>query len=293
MGEPLAAQIAPGSLVTLDPLGALALLPLHAMAMAPAAEGGGQDRSAGLVFRYAPNARVLARAQAQASALAGAPVRVLTVAVPDAPGEAVIEHARAESAAVVARWAGRTEHPEPGSRRAVLQAMDRCGIWHFACHGVHLPGRPLDSRLVLADGPLTLRTIFARPQAAGRLAVLSACRTATPDERLLDEVVSFPSALLQAGVAGVVSAQSDVDDRGATLLVLRFFDELAGGVAPARALARAQGWLAGATNAQIRAELGDVHGYPGGYSAAQRAFWDYERSFSDPHHWAMFSYCGA
>ena len=87
--------------------------------------------------------------------------------------------------------------------------------------------------------------------------------------------------------------QSDVDDRGATLLVLRFFDELARGVAPARALVQAQQWLAGATNAQIRAELGDVYGYPAGYSAAQRAFWDYERDFSDPHHWATFSYCGA
>ncbi len=237
VGEPLAAQIAPGSLVTLIPLGALALLPLHAMAMAPAAEGGWHDRSAGLVFRYAPNARVLARAQAQASALAGDPVRVLTVAVPDAPGEAVIAHARDESAAIAARWPGRTVHLDPGSRPAVLEAMDRCGIWHFACHGVHLPGRPLDSRLVLADGPLTLRTIFARPQAAGRLAVLSACRTATPDERLLDEVVGFPSALLQAGVGRCRIRRTPTSTIvGAPLLVLRFFDELARGVAPVRAL---------------------------------------------------------
>lgn len=75
------------------------------------------------------------------------------------------------------------------------------GIWHFACHGIHDPGDPLESSLVLCDGRLRLRTIFARPASSRRLAVLSACRIATAGEALLDEVVSLPSALLQAGVA--------------------------------------------------------------------------------------------
>ena len=149
----------------------------------------------------------------------------------------------------------RTERPSPPSRAAVLRAMDTCGIWHFACHGVHRRTDPLESSLVLSDGRLTLRAIFARPAGPRRLAVLSACRTAAPDSGLLDEVVSFPSALLQSGVAGVVCAQSDIVDRAAMLLVLRFFAELEQDDAPPRALARAQAWLRTATNGQIHAGL--------------------------------------
>lgn len=291
--EPVAACLPAGSLVTLIPLGALSLLPLHVAGAAPDDDGVWHDRGSQLVFRYAPNARVLGRAQVRARRLAGRPLRVLTVGVPNAPGEAPLPCADDESAGVFERFREHgAERPAPASRARVLPAMDRCGIWHFACHGVHRPTNPLDSALVLGDGRLTLRSIFARPEATSRLAVLSACRTATPDARLLDEVVSFPSALLQAGVAGVVCAQSDIVDRGAMLLVLRFFDELKRTVPP-RALARAQAWLRSATNEQLHDALGDAYPLPGGLSPAQLAFWMRQREFADPDCWAPLSYCGA
>jgi len=171
--------------------------------------------------------------------------------------------------------------------------MDLCGIWHFACHGVHRRVDPLESSLLLSDGRLTLRTIFARPPGVRRLAVLSACRTAAPDRGLLDEVVSFPSALLQSGFAGVVCAQSDIVDLAAMLLVLRFLAELEHDDAPPRALARAQAWLRTATNGEIHADLPDAYSSPPGCSPAQFASWSAQRDFTDPICWAPLSYSGA
>ena len=291
--RPVAACLPARSLVTLIPLGALSLLPLHVASTVPDDDGIWHDRSDGLVFRYAPNARVLRRAQSRAGRLAGKPLRVLTVGVATAPGELPLACADDESAGVFERFREQgAERPTPASRDMVLAAMDRCGIWHFACHGVHHPTNPLDSALVLGDERLTLRSIFARSEASSRLAVLAACRTATPDARLLDEVVSFPSALLQAGVAGVVCAQSDIPDRAAMLLVLRFFDELEHATPP-RALARAQAWLRAATNARLHDALGDAHPLPTGLPPAQFALWMRQREFVDPVYWAPLSYCGA
>jgi len=205
---PVVARLAPGSLVTVVPLGRLSLLPLHAACMAPDDDGVWRDRSRGVVLRYAPNARVLRRAQSHARSLEGRPLRVLTVDAGDVPGESHLPFAELESAGVVARFgASRTERPAPATRAAVLDAMERCGIWHFACHGTYRPDDPLESSLALSDGRLKLRTLFAAPASDRRLAILSACQTAAVDEALLDEVVSFPSALLQAGVAGVISTQ--------------------------------------------------------------------------------------
>ena len=258
--QPVADHLAPGSLVTLITLGPLSLLPLHVAGLAPDSDGVWRDRTPGLVFRYAPNARVLGRVQAQARASEGRPLRVLTAGVPVAAGVARLRYAAEESAGVLARFGtSRTDHPLPATRAAVLRAMDTCGIWHFACHGIHWRTDPLESSLVLSDGRITLRAIFARPATVCRLVVLSACRTAAADEGLLDEVVSFPSALLESGVAGVVCAQSEIVDRAAMLLVLRFFAELAHDGSPPRALARAQAWLRGATNAEIHAALPQAH----------------------------------
>jgi CHAT domain-containing protein len=135
--------------------------------------------------------------------------------------------------------------------------------------------------------------IFAEPQGRRRLAVLSACHAGMPGVALPDEVISFPSAMLQAGVAGVVSSQVGVGDASATLLVLRFLHRVEEGVAPARALAEAQGWLRSATNEQIHDALPAVHPVPAGRSGRLLAHWQAQRPYTEPYAWATFSYSGA
>jgi CHAT domain-containing protein len=56
------------------------------------------------------------------------------------------------------------------------------------------------------DEILTLRDLFDLKLPGIRLAILSVCETGLPGTQLPDEVVSLPTGLLQAGVAGVVAS---------------------------------------------------------------------------------------
>ena len=294
--QPIRQRLEPGALVTVIAAGALGMLPLQFAGPAPEhLNDPWQQPADGLVIRFAPNARVLLQAQATALELAGSDARLLTVAAPRVPGMPTLRFAEPERDGVRARFgADRTECLDPPTVDAILAALDRCTIWHFACHGKHDPDEPLDGRLLLHDGdPLTLRAIFARRSGRARLAVLSACQTAISDRTLLDEVISFPSALLQAGVAGIISAHARVPDQATMLLVLRFFDLLDLEIPPARALLQAQTWLASATNEAIRDAIGDAYRMPAAQSADELEAWKRARPFARPHNWSTFSYSGA
>jgi CHAT domain-containing protein len=112
------------------------------------------------------------------------------------------------------------------------------------------------------------------------------------DGALLDEVIGFPSALLQNGIGGVVSSQSVVDDDAAMLLVLRFFARLRSGVLPARALAEAQAWLRCATNDEIHHAFPKAYPVPAHRAGDALASWSERQRFTDPHNWAAFIYSG-
>lgn len=291
---PLVEQLPTGSLVTLIPAGPLAELPLHMAGVARDDDGVWRDRTGAIVFRYAPNARVLLRAQAAARQVAAGGLSVLTAGVPEVSGYRRLRQAGTESENVAAAFApARAQRPDPATVAAVTRHLDDCAVWHFACHGMHDPASPLDSRLELADGPLTLRAMFARPRLTRRLAVLSACQTSTIDGRLPDEVVGFPSAMLQAGVAGVVACQADVDDHAAMLLVLAFFARFrSSGAVPARALADAQAWLRSATNEDIEEAFPELHTPPAD-ELGNLPRWRGHRPFAEPDSWAVFTYTGA
>lgn len=260
--KPLEAVLAPPALVTLVPVGAFGLLPVHAAGMERMADGCWRDRTGGLVFRYAPSARLLARARllAQDSATLGG--SVVTVAA-------------------------------SGSVAHVLSALDDAAIWHVACPAEHDPYDPLASSLQLADGRLSLRAVLAPERPAPRLAVLSACRTAIGPDMDVNEIFSLASALLQAGAAGVVSSQTAFDGPGGSLLVLGFLQRFLDGEEPALALAGARDWLSAAMNRELAETFGPLYELPDYLPASERRVWERRRAFADPRHWAAFSYCGA
>ena len=293
--EPVTAGFAPTTLVTVVAVGALGLLPIHAAGMVRTRDGTWVDRGPRLVFRYAPNARVLLRALATARSFAEEDAAMLTVGVANAPGAPPLPCATMESEAVAALFGagGPVRRTASGTVAEVTEQLHTAAIWHLACHGEHDPVDPLQSSLRLADGPLTLQALFARMPDRKRLAVLSACGVALAHETLLDEVVGFPSALLQAGVAGVVCSRTAISDHGAMLLSLRFFANYLQGWHPARALAEAQAWLAAASNRQINEAFPAVHAPPAYLLDAARSRWKDECSFTEPCHWAAFSYTGA
>jgi CHAT domain-containing protein len=290
--EPLVDHVAAPSLMTLVPIGSLGELPLHAAGAALDAGDIWRDRTGGIVVRYSPNARVLLRAQRTAEAVSQEEPRLLTAAVPNAPGKPPLTHAAIESSGVAACFAsGHAARPDPPTVANVVPLLDEATVWHFACHGTHDPQAPLDSTLELSDGPLTARTLLGGRRGQRRLAVLSACQTARIGDVLPDEVIGFSSALLQAGVAGVVSCQAEVDDAAATLLVLTFFARMAHERSPAYALASAQAWLRSATNEELHAAFPDVHAWTDDRREVER--WRRYRPFADPSTWVVFNYTGA
>jgi CHAT domain-containing protein len=306
----LAATAAPH--LVLSASGLLTMLPLHA-AWAPASEIDAGRRRYALderLISYTPTARILAASQQVAAAAdAGS---LLIVRDPTPSTLPTITMAHVETAWAASRMPASTILTGPrASVDEVSAEMLRCGVHHFACHGSSLPYEPLMSGLSLADdGRLTMRDILdLRLDGAGgsrrgaRLSVLSACSTDQPGAELPDEVLSLPSGLLQAGVAGVIAAQWSVHDQASALLMARFYvawrDERR---SPLEALIAAQRWMRTTTNRQ---KVEDLTSAMRGSSAAHE--WvDAQRWLvrllqlrdpgrydeAEPAHWAAFSYHG-
>jgi CHAT domain-containing protein len=235
--------------------GLLGLLPLHA-AWTPdeTAVGGRRYALDAISISYAPNARSLAAARSVAERTTGE--RLLAVADPQ-PQPARVKPLRlagAEAACAAAGFGAGESVTLAGaaaSVEAVRRALAGADVLHFACHGSALLHSPLDSHLLLAGGELlTLRELLGMRMQA-RMALLPACETSRPGTDLPDEVVSLPTGLLQAGVAGVVATLWAVDDPAAAMVMAEFYRCWRWeGMAPAHALRRAQLWVRDTSNAE-------------------------------------------
>jgi CHAT domain-containing protein len=87
----------------------------------------------------------------------------------------------------------------------VISHLPTADIAHFACHGQQHVRNPLESALILQDGPLKVAQIMQQPIPNALLAFLSACETAMGDESLPDEMIHLGSTLLFAGFRGVIA----------------------------------------------------------------------------------------
>ncbi|ELP65871.1 CHAT domain-containing protein [Streptomyces sp. WI04-05B] len=281
-----------GPVVTLIPVGLLSLLPLHAAAArikVPSGIDGGEWLHPGRLsaIRYAPNARVLRHCDETAHALRGQPPSLLSVNVPETPGQPPLDHVVRETEAITRTWqaGGRSARILPSCTwRQFRDAPGDEQVWHLACHGYALPASIMDSALLFADGPATLQqlqeSLHAQPR---RLAVLSACQSHVTGSDLPNEVVGMPSALLRLGFAGVIATAWKVDDTATACLMARFHQLWChDGMEPVVALNRAQDWLAGATCADLAPYL------PDGWTAPKNTV----RPFADPRYWAAFAYTG-
>jgi CHAT domain-containing protein len=92
-----------------------------------------------------------------------------------------------------------------GSVEDTLSYLPAVSMAHFACHGQQHLVNPLESALLLQDGPLKVSQIMQKPMPSASLAFLSACETAMGDKNLPDEVIHLGASLLFAGFRGVVA----------------------------------------------------------------------------------------
>jgi CHAT domain-containing protein len=281
--------------MSLVPVGYLGLLPLHA-----ASGPSGKSVLATTAIRYEPNMRFLRRAQRRA-----ARSRSLRLALgvdgfdDDQPREL-----------------GRLKimYPELRSLRgaaatfaALSEELSGCGLVHFACHARSDLTTPLDSALDIAGSEIDLRSLLEMDLSGVRLAVLAACETHLATRELPDEAVTLLYGLLEAGAASVVGSLWRVDDAATTLLMNRFYEELARGVTAPIALARAQRWLSSANRTELsrttegwlpslrsRIEASTTRlerdlAIPDGRPTRATA----DTPFADPYYWGAFVHVGA
>ncbi|MEU7893113.1 CHAT domain-containing protein [Nonomuraea sp. NPDC049152] len=188
------------------PTGALSLLPLHAVALDVA------------VSSYTPTLRALAHARREAGPHAEG--RPLLVALPSTPGEEDLPGAERESEAV--RRMLRDTLPLVGPdavRAAVLDALPSSPWVHFACHAEQDPAAPSEGRLVLHDGPLTVRELAATRLDRAEFAFLSGCETSRGGDLLADEGVSLAATVQLAGYPSVIGTLWPIADLHAPGLV--------------------------------------------------------------------------
>jgi CHAT domain-containing protein/tetratricopeptide (TPR) repeat protein len=192
---------------------------------------------------------------------------------------------------------------------------------HLATHGSVDWERPERSRLFLArdrlpdpleqvrrnkpvyTGELTVQAIRERWKLDADLVVLSACQTGLGKERYGDGMLGFAHAFLSRGARCVVLSRWQVDDEAASLLMLRFYEDLLGKkpLGRAAALEEARSWLrklprkeaerlAGALAlGKLKSTRGAVGPLPRGKGAKVPGG---ERPYDHPYYWAAFVLIG-
>lgn len=147
----------------------------------------------------------------------------------------------AEAAAVGAAFGDRARVllDDAATQAALAAHAAGADVLHLACHGRFRADNPAFSFVQLGDGPLTLHDV-AQMRLPAALVALSACETGAGRIGAGDEVVGLVRAFLLAGADRVLATQWPVDDQAIAVLAARFYAGLAEGLAPARALQRAQ-----------------------------------------------------
>jgi CHAT domain-containing protein len=173
---------------------------------------------------------------------------------------------------------------------AILGALHDRFLFHFAGHAWSRQDLPLESFLLAArDQRVTAKSILAAAPTSVRLAVLSACHTAVPDLRHVDEVVSLGISLIQAGVAGVIASLWAVDDAATMMLATEYYKHWRGGaVSPHCALAAAQRWMYSSSTQE------KCSAYSSALGAAGISMVDIDWArYSHPIYWSAFTHWGA
>jgi tetratricopeptide (TPR) repeat protein len=213
------------------PVGALAVLPLHA---AGRPEGGRPANALDVVVSsYLPTIRALSTARPE-SVPPEAP-QALVVGVSRVAGQRDLPYAAVEAREVARAVGAEPLIDEDATRENVMAAMAGATIAHLACHAAAGQDDPLAGHLALSDGPLELRRVLAVQARHGRLAFLSACTTALVNPHLPDESIHLSSAFYLAGFDHVIGTLWPIIDAVAARIARMTYAEMAGQPA-ARAL---------------------------------------------------------
>ncbi|EUC60893.1 aromatic di-alanine and TPR containing protein, putative, partial [Rhizoctonia solani AG-3 Rhs1AP] len=213
--------------ITWCPTGALSFLPLHA--------AGDYTQPRSRVFDYVISSYTptLTALLASTPDLLSTSCRLIAVGQANTPGQSALPGTARELAHVQAHMTDSSQDSQYsqliGSHAtvtAVLNAMEQHDWVHLACHAHQNVTDPIKSGFFLHDGTLDLAEINRRSFKGKGLAFLSACQTATGDERLADEAVHLASGMLMAGYSSVIATMWSVHDADAPLVADNVYAEL-------------------------------------------------------------------
>ncbi|KAF8717377.1 TPR-like protein, partial [Rhizoctonia solani] len=210
--------------ITWCPTGALSFLPLHA--------AGDYDQSRSRVFDYVISSYTptLTALLSSTSISLSSDSRVLFIGQEATPGHQNLPGAAKELKHVVRHIEGRAGYSQLLGNQAtvatVLDAMEQHDWVHLACHAHQNVQDPTESGFFLHDGILNLASINQRSFKRKGLAFLSACQTATGDEKLPDEAIHLASGMLMAGYSSVIATMWSVHDEDAPLVADRVYAQL-------------------------------------------------------------------
>ncbi|VDB84740.1 unnamed protein product [Peniophora sp. CBMAI 1063] len=210
--------------------GPLAQLPLHA--------AGNYSSDAGpriynyAVSSYTPSLSAHVRAcRSQKRRSHAMPQNALIITQPATPGFAPIQKTAVEGARVheILSEVGVECTALDGTDAtvsSVKSSMDHSPWVHIACHGFQHRFDPTLSGFALQDGILTLNMLMSVMADDAELAFLSACQTATGDEKLSDESAHLAAGMIAAGFRGVVATMWSIQDADAPVVVEAYYRRL-------------------------------------------------------------------
>lgn len=146
------------------------------------------------------------------------------IAVPELPGAVALKHAQ-EEVNVAARNLGKDSETLAGENATlyhVIDALQRAGSAHFACHGSPAGADPDRWGIHLYNGPLTMAKIAGLDLSQMRLAYLAACWTGGAGGAL-DEAANVAAAFRAAGVQHVIAGLWFIGDRYSRELAEKFY----------------------------------------------------------------------
>ena len=101
---------------------------------------------------------------------------------------------------------------ENATAEYVLQGMSESNWIHLACHGKQNKDSSMESGFLLHDRMLELSDIIKERLPKAEFAFLSACQTATGDEKVADESVHLAAGMLFTGCRSVIATMWSIKD---------------------------------------------------------------------------------
>ncbi|TDL23540.1 hypothetical protein BD410DRAFT_787385 [Rickenella mellea] len=210
------------------PTGPLAFLPIHAAGIYNADGTASSSLADIAVSSYMPTLTAMLN-KSQETQVKKSLFKLLAVIQPNTPGVNALPGTKEELSRIRKHLPSSSINILNGSDAKITQVMsglDECSWVHLACHGVQDASDPMESGLLLEDGRLGLSQIIHKRLPHAEFAFLSACQTATGDERRPEEAIHLAAGMLLAGYKGVIATMWSIRDDDAPFVADQVYSRI-------------------------------------------------------------------